>query len=367
MILAPTFAIMFILSDKLELNSTTCRPTATMGIPSWDLRKDMHGTAWHSVWHIKNILQIDLDVQLQKELAKPALQQDKAIINQLQQGIKGWAEIIKTYEALNELSKTQDEALPGYTPGQQDLNALVQASIEGAWHDTLDKSPERNAEAYEGRLPSGEWLENTPVWRQGYFEGPEKLQSLMLKTQGYMDASSAKQTNLAANPGTVATAGGVVAGKQLDALGSAYDLDFSTFQFSGGGSTYSYSFTTSSTLSTTIQFSISTENFYGTHGSNEATFPLFHASVEKENTYGFELEFSSERLQETARTRTVSVTFGDQNLGDQFLVKVKPDPAFGTPFFETLGGRSKCPPEPNTLNREKARLFVLGGQNTRVS
>ena len=43
------------------------------------------------------------------------------------------------------------------------------------------------------------------------------------------------------------------------------------------------------------------------------------------NEYGFELEFNSQLLQETSRSRTVTVTFKDKDPGDQFLVKVRAD------------------------------------------
>ena len=46
------------------------------------------------------------------------------------------------------------------------------------------------------------------------------------------------------------------------------------------------------------------------------------------------------RLQETDRERTVSFTLKDKDVGDQFLVKVRPDLAFGTPHFELLAGEA---------------------------
>ncbi len=46
---------------------------------------------------------------------------------------------------------------------------------------------------------------------------------------------------------------------------------------------------------------------------------------EDTNEYGFELEFNSQLLQESARSRTVTVHFADKDVGDQFLVKVRSD------------------------------------------
>lgn len=45
------------------------------------------------------------------------------------------------------------------------------------------------------------------------------------------------------------------------------------------------------------------------------------------------------------------------------FAQIRPDTAYGTPMFELLAGRSKCPYEPGTLQRELARVSVLGGLN----
>ena len=38
-------------------------------------------------------------------------------------------------------------------------------------------------------------------------------------------------------------------------------------------------------------------------------------------------------------------------LGDLFVVRMTEDPVYGTPFFTTVGGQSKCPGETGTSNR----------------
>lgn len=120
----------------------------------------------------------------------------------------------------------------------------------------------RHMEAYEGRTIDWERLEKSPVWKQGYFEGAEKLQSLMLRTQRYMDAS-ATRGNVVLRPHQKAAVGGIVAGKQLDQLNRVYGTNFNTFSFSGGGGSYTYSLTSASTLSTKIGFSISFKDMFG--------------------------------------------------------------------------------------------------------
>ncbi len=161
MILAPTFAIMFILQDQLFFDTKTCTPSARMGIPGWDLKENMHGThrcshaikgvltqsvaargtmiccgvvglyvmtttgqasqqdemsvpqprqslipapyphvmvclcdifvdlragtAWHSVWHIREVMLPEIQGKLEAELRKPERQQSPDIIQNLKQ------------------------------------------------------------------------------------------------------------------------------------------------------------------------------------------------------------------------------------------------------------------------------------------
>ncbi|PNW87807.1 hypothetical protein CHLRE_01g002861v5 [Chlamydomonas reinhardtii] len=361
MILAPTFAIMFTLQDRLQFDTKTCTPTATMGIPGWNVREDAHGTAWHSVWHIKNVVVPELQKRLAGEQAKAAAAQNPSVINNLKEGMAGWQNILKVYNDLNALATEREEELPSYQLEQQDVNGLTQGTIEGIWHTTLDDHPDRHMEAYEGRTIDWERLEKSPVWKQGYFEGAEKLQSLMLRTQRYMDAS-ATRGNVVLRPHQKAAVGGIVAGKQLDQLNRVYGTNFNTFSFSGGGGSYTYSLTSASTLSTKIGFSISFKDMFGFQGGGGGGTGFWMESYD-ENLYGFELEFNSQLLQETERERVVTVHFEDKDVGDSFLVKIRPDTAYGTPMFELLAGRSKCPYEPGTLQRELARVSVLGGLN----
>jgi len=48
-----------------------------------------------------------------------------------------------------------------------------------------------------------------------------------------------------------------------------------------------------------------------------------------------------------------SYTLSDPDHGDKFVILVKFDKRFGTPIFQTIGGASKCPGEPNTMWREQ--------------
>ncbi|KAG2487578.1 hypothetical protein HYH03_013857 [Edaphochlamys debaryana] len=362
MILAPTFAIMFTLEDKLSLDTRTCNPIATMGVPGFALRDDLHGTAWHSVWHIKNVLVPDVVENLAKEKAKS--QQDSRNILSLEQSLSGWNNILQVYEQMNaESRKNNQAAFPNYQVRSQ--ADLVGGTVEGVWQQTLDIHPDRRVMAHETRSIDPARLEHSPVWKQGYFEGVEKLQQLMLRTQAYMDAASG---NTVVNPHTKAAMGTVAADKQLDMLQQVNNVEFNTVSFSGGGALYTYSVTTTSTISTKIAFSVSFKDMFGFRGASrgKAFFGTLLQS-DDENLYGFEIEFNSELLQETERQRTVSFSLSDDDVGDAFLVKVRNDPAFGTPVFETLAGRSSCPYEKGTLQREAASISVLGGQNVQAN
>ncbi|KAG2485484.1 hypothetical protein HYH03_015758 [Edaphochlamys debaryana] len=364
MILAPTFAIMFLIQDKLEFDTRVCRPTVTMGIPGWDLKDNMHGTAWHSIWHINNVVIPTLKSKGDAERRKLARDQNPIVLANIDSGLKGWDSILQIYKDLTALAKEKDEDLPNYQIGAQEANGLVQGGIEGDWQITMNQHPDRSAEAYEGRGIDPVRLEESPVFKLGYFEGDDKLQRLGLRAQAYFDNSTAYGNPVTASS-TSAAIGGIVAGKQLDVLQEVYGVKFNTFSFSGGGAKYEYSMTTASTISTKIAFKISFEDMFALHGSGEGEIFGLAVNTEDENEYGFELEFSSSLLQETARERTVSFTLQDAHPGDSFLVKIKPDMAFGTPMFETLAGASKCPYEAGTLDRQGVKLSIFGGTNTK--
>ncbi|KAG2486018.1 hypothetical protein HYH03_015331 [Edaphochlamys debaryana] len=366
MILAPTFAIMFTLSDSLALDPTTCTATTTTGIPGWDLRQDMDATAWHSVWHITNVILPDLERLKAAEEAKPATNRNVTVLSNLQSGILGWKDVLSVYRNLTDMALKDDgpEVFPGYQPGQLDANGLVQPEVEGVWQDTLADSEFRSAQGYEGRGVENKWLEEDRVWKQGYFEGDNALQRLMLRTQDYLDRSG-PDGNLVTQP-NMRGMGGVVAGKQLDAIQQRMDKEFTKVSFSGGGSGYWYRLSTHSTLTTKIKFGINFKDLLGFFGEQGGGVGLWLENVD-EGKYALELEFDSTLLKETERQRNVTFYLSDKDAGDAFLVKVKPDPAFGTPVFQTLAGRSRCPHEPGTLSRHNVSVRVADGSNSRLN
>jgi len=60
-----------------------------------------------------------------------------------------------------------------------------------------------------------------------------------------------------------------------------------------------------------------------------------------------------------------SYTLSDPHHGDKFVIQVKFDKRFGTPIFQTIGGASKCPGEPNTMWREQGlELSIAAADGT---
>lgn len=54
----------------------------------------------------------------------------------------------------------------------------------------------------------------------------------------------------------------------------------------------------------------------------------------------------------------VSVTLGDDDPGDEFVVDMKLDKRYGSLVFETIAGRSKCPWEAKTLPQEDPSIEI---------
>jgi len=60
--------------------------------------------------------------------------------------------------------------------------------------------------------------------------------------------------------------------------------------------------------------------------------------------------------EENSVTQKMSFTFEDSSPNDLFDVKITRDPIYGTPIFQTLGGRSECPHEEGTDNSDNFNL-----------
>ena len=128
--------------------------------------------------------------------------------------------------------------------------------------------------------------------------------------------------------------------------------------FSGGGNSMEFSFMSDESLScSTYGFTMDVNGGFEAGGGWGAEVdlkpgPLYKfgagAAASFERSIGRDRVFAWHKRGLT----TTKYTLGDPDLGDKFVLKVGADKRFGTPIFETLGGRSKCPGELGTVFRE---------------
>lgn len=89
-----------------------------------------------------------------------------------------------------------------------------------------------------------------------------------------------------------------------------------------------------------------------------------HAQGNAKRELGFERAFSWAKY----ANMNVRYVLGDAHFGDKFVVSVSSDSRYGSPMFRTIGGRSKCPGELNTVFRESGiKLEVTGIKTLRLN
>ena len=171
--------------------------------------------------------------------------------------------------------------------------------------------------------------------------------SEMINSTSVSAIDPASEPNLLSNPATSD------ANIYLTFSGGGHALEFST-SISSNIDSYGYSWTLeaesqiTNNMDTELSGFIAYSNwhFHDTGGKSVA---LEHAMAWAK--YG-ELE--------------TSYTLSDPEHGDKFVIQVKFDKRFGTPIFQTIGGASKCPGEPNTIWREHGltlRISAADGMN----
>ncbi len=71
-------------------------------------------------------------------------------------------------------------------------------------------------------------------------------------------------------------------------------------------------------------------------------------------TTGYNFDFQRNRERETTYENSTGYVLSDNDAGDQFSVTIiKGNDPMQTPYFDLLGGRSSCPPEPGTIYRDQ--------------
>lgn len=128
--------------------------------------------------------------------------------------------------------------------------------------------------------------------------------------------------------------------------------------FSGGGHSTEYLFTSKENLGgEDVVWEASIEqaretSFRGSTGFETSLGPEF--LIGGGGGWAQHKEMGGERAFAWAKYAAMNVRYslGDENFGDKFVIHVMSDKRFGTPVFETIGGRSKCPGELGTVFRE---------------
>ena len=163
---------------------------------------------------------------------------------------------------------------------------------------------------------------------------------------------------------TVAADNPVVVPPALSDLPStAVDNTASIIAFSGGSGSTTYVYQSSRSRSLTL--SVGNERVFSNEGFGYLELRLFGIGGEMEGGGGSGEEVSTSRgsEREAEVTTTVEFTLSDETTGDQFDVRIRTDPVYGTPIFETLAGRSMCPHEWGTDAREQFDIFFPRDRN----
>jgi len=124
--------------------------------------------------------------------------------------------------------------------------------------------------------------------------------------------------------------------------------------FSGGGHALEFS----SSISDNIDgwgYSWSLDgNSQITNNMNiDVTAALFHTNWKYHDSGGKAVGLEHAMAWSKYGNLETSYTLSDPEHGDKFVIQVRFDKRFGTPIFQTIGGASKCPGEPNTIWREQ--------------
>ena len=143
--------------------------------------------------------------------------------------------------------------------------------------------------------------------------------------------------------------------------------------FSGGGHATEYTFHSRENLggedmsySATVDASMYDDRFF----DGEFALAGVAIQVETHKQENAKRELGVERAFSWAKYANMNVRYvlGDANFGDKFVVSVSSDRRYGSPMFRTIGGRSKCPGELNTVFRESGiKLEVTGVKTLRLN
>lgn len=125
------------------------------------------------------------------------------------------------------------------------------------------------------------------------------------------------------------------------------------FSFSAGA-VYEKSITTERTESTTFSYTVDS--------SHQIAVDLGLTFDGIGFVGGFVQNLTTSRSKDSTNTSQKTTTVGyvltDDDIGDNFTIDIKEDKKDGTPVFKLVSGKTMCPYETNTLNREEVSLSI---------
>jgi hypothetical protein len=128
-------------------------------------------------------------------------------------------------------------------------------------------------------------------------------------------------------------------------------------RFVGGGANYEYSKSSSKEnkyhdhQKTSTEFT--SEGHVGLSFSKEMEAVGFGKNGEGNILVGSDAEGMMVSFIATTTVEETGFSLGDSDQGDWFEVDIRQDPRYGTYAFKTITGETRCPPEPNTIVRER--------------
>lgn len=266
---------------------------------------------------------------------------------------------------LLDVDALRDWPMPPTTRDVSGLNAEQRAAFERTrrrqraavlgWHRVVQQNcvGKRRARPQKGLF--AQWVDDTLAG-----EPASSLGALQSISTGLADRLKAG----ASAAGAGAAAADSIVSDLAAGRFSAYDPESgkAVLSFEGGSGAYEHTaaFSRTASAASSVEFtyrSLREQGFF----LEASVFGIIAASVETVqrttiNTGGAAVSES----QETFET-TTTFHLEDSNVGDQFLAELLVDPFDGTPVFRTLGGRSSCPHEPGTDQRERTLLLLEGG------
>ncbi|MCA9759728.1 MAG: hypothetical protein KDA27_28280, partial [Candidatus Eisenbacteria bacterium] len=117
-------------------------------------------------------------------------------------------------------------------------------------------------------------------------------------------------------------------------------------------------FETETTSDTTSTFTYSISVFSKEEAAAGFEFESTGSGGFGQFTSVWEFDYTYTDVDEDGNFVTVGYNLSDDDVGDYFSVDIGTDPAYGTPVFHTVSGRSSCPWEPNTQPRDSLAIAI---------